>query len=72
MTTSLQLNLLVNKYVNFTKDNAMKLLVEVLCTLLMILLVAAFPWLLAVGVIIGMFAAIGSDARGRDEPGGDV
>lgn len=50
----------------------MKLLVEILCTLLLILLVAAFPWLLAVGVIIGMFAAIGSDARGRDEPGGDV
>lgn len=50
----------------------MKLLVEVLCILLMILLVAAFPWLLAVGVIIGMFAVIGCDARGRDEPGGDV
>lgn len=50
----------------------MKLLVEILCTLLMILLVAAFPWLLAVGVIIGMFVVIGSDARGRDEPGGDV
>lgn len=50
----------------------MKLLAETLCILLMILLVAAFPWLLAVGVIIGMFAAGASDARGRDEPGGDV
>ena len=50
----------------------MKLLAEILCTLLLILLVAAFPWLLAVGVIIGMFAAIGNDARGRDEPGGDM
>lgn len=50
----------------------MKLLVEILCTLLMILLVAAFPWLLAVGIIIGMFASVASDARGRDEPGGDV
>lgn len=50
----------------------MKLLAEILCILLMILLVAAFPWLLAVGVIIGMFATVASDARGRDEPGGDV
>ena len=50
----------------------MKLLAEILYTLLLILLVAAFPWLLAVGVIIGMFAAIGRDARGRDEPGGDM
>lgn len=50
----------------------MKLLVEILCILLMILLVAAFPWLLAVGIIIGMFVAVASDARGRDEPGGDV
>ena len=50
----------------------MKLLAEILCILLMILLVAAFPWLLAVGIIIGMFTAIASDARGRDEPGEDV
>ncbi|AHB79461.1 hypothetical protein psb1_0043 [Shigella phage pSb-1] len=50
----------------------MKLLAETLCILLMILLVAAFPWLLAVGVIIGMFIAGASDARGRDEPGGEV
>lgn len=50
----------------------MKLLAEILCTLLMILLVAAFPWLLAVGVVIGMFTSVASDARGRDEPGGDV
>lgn len=50
----------------------MKLLAEILCILLMILLVAAFPWLLAVGVIIGMFAAGVNDSRGRDEPGGDV
>lgn len=50
----------------------MKLLAEILCILLMILLVAAFPWLLAVGIIIGMFAAVASDAHGRDEPGGDV
>lgn len=50
----------------------MKLLAEILCILLMILLVAAFPWLLAVGVIIGMFTAGVSDARGRDEPGGDI
>lgn len=50
----------------------MKLLAEILCILLMILLVAAFPWLLAVGVIIGMFSAGVNDARGRDEPGGDV
>lgn len=50
----------------------MKLLVEILCTLLMILLVAAFPWLLAVGIVIGMFTYVASDARGRDEPGGDV
>lgn len=50
----------------------MKLLAEILCILLMILLVAAFPWLLAVGVINGMLSAIGCDARGRDEPGGDV
>lgn len=50
----------------------MKLLAEILCILLMILLVAAFPWLLAVGIIIGMFATVASDARGRDEPGGDA
>lgn len=50
----------------------MKLLAEILCILLMILLVAAFPWLLAVGIIIGMFITVESDARGRDEPGGDV
>lgn len=50
----------------------MNLLAEILCTLLLILLVAAFPWLLAVGVIIGMFADIGNAARGRDEPGGDM
>lgn len=50
----------------------MKLLAEILCILLMILLVAAFPWLLAVGVIIGMFIAGARDDRGRDEPGGDV
>lgn len=50
----------------------MKLLAEILCILLMILLVAAFPWLLAVGIVIGMFVAGSSDARGRDEPGGDV
>lgn len=49
----------------------MKLLAEILCILLIILLVAAFPWLLAVGVIISMFAAGASNARGRDEPGGD-
>lgn len=72
MTTTSQLSQLVNKSVNFTKDNAMKLLAEILCILLMILLVAAFPWLLAVGVIIGMFAAGVNDARGRDEPGGDI
>lgn len=50
----------------------MKLLAEILCTLLMILLVAAFPWLLAVGIVIGMFTSVASDARGRDEPGEDV
>ena len=50
----------------------MKLLAEVICILLMILLVAAFPWLLAVGIIIGTFTSVASDARGRDEPGGDV
>lgn len=50
----------------------MKLLAEILCILLMILLVAAFPWLLAAGIIIGMFAAGVNDARGRDEPGGDI
>lgn len=50
----------------------MKLLAEIICTLLMILLVAAFPWLLAVGIIIGMFASVSSNARGRDEPGEDV
>lgn len=50
----------------------MKLLAEVICILLMILLVAAFPWLLAVGIVIGMFTSVASDARGRDEPGGDV
>lgn len=50
----------------------MKLLAEILCILLMILLVAAFPWLLAVGIVIGMFISGASDARGRDEPGGDA
>ena len=50
----------------------MKLLAEIVCFILMILLVAAFPWLLAVGIIIGMCIAGASDARGRDEPGGDV
>lgn len=50
----------------------MKLLAEVICILLMILLVAAFPWLLAVGIVIGMLTSVASDARGRDEPGGDV
>lgn len=50
----------------------MKLLVEILCILLMILLVAAFPWLLAVGVIASMFISASSGARGRDEPGGDI
>lgn len=50
----------------------MKLLAEVICILLIILLVAAFPWLLAVGIVIGMFTSVASDARGRDEPGGDV
>ena len=49
----------------------MKLLAEILCILLMILLVAAFPWLLAVGVIASMFVGVASNARGRDEPGGD-
>lgn len=50
----------------------MKLLAEILCILLMILLVAAFPWLLAAGIVISMFIARASVARGRDEPGGDV
>lgn len=50
----------------------MKRLAEILCILLMILLVAAFPWILAVGVVISMIAAGVNDARGRDEPGGDI
>lgn len=50
----------------------MKLLAEVICILLIILLVAAFPWLLAVGIVIGMFTTVASNARGRDEPGGDI
>ena len=49
----------------------MKLLAEIICIVLMVLLVAAFPWLLSIGVVISLLAGIGSCVRGRDEPGGD-